>query len=174
MKKHFPYHRVLIVGCGGAGKSTLAVEMGKRFGLPVVHLDKLWWLHDWQNRSEHEFDILLADELMKNDWIIEGNFFRTFGTRLKHADFCIFLDYDTELCIQSVYLRAEKYRGTTRPDMADGCTERIDDEFENWIFSFKEKVRPSMLSELKNGSVPYVIFQTRVATASWLEEFTNV
>ncbi len=174
MKKHFPYHRVLIVGCGGAGKSTLAVKMGKRFGLPVVHLDKLWWLPDWQNRSEHEFDILLADELIKNDWIIEGNFFRTFGTRLKHADFCIFLDYDTELCIKSVYARTEKYRGTTRPDMTEGCTEQMDDEFKNWILTFKENVRPSMLSELQNGSTPYIIFQTRAATASWLDEFTNV
>ena len=38
----FPYHKVLIVGCGGAGKSTLARAMGERFGLPIVHLDRLW------------------------------------------------------------------------------------------------------------------------------------
>ncbi len=174
MKKHFPYHRVLIVGCGGAGKSTLAVEMGKRFGLPTIHLDKLWWLPNWQNRSEQEFDKMLADELAKTDWIIEGNYFRTFAMRLKYADFCIFLDYDTELCMQSVYERAEKYKGMTRPDMTDGCTEQIDDEFKNWIISFKENIRPSMLSELKNGYVPYVIFQTRTATANWLDEYKNV
>lgn len=63
--KTFPYRKVLIVGCGGAGKSTLSVEMGKRFGLPIVHLDKLWWLPNWQNRSEHEFDERLLDELQK-------------------------------------------------------------------------------------------------------------
>ncbi|MDE7405914.1 MAG: hypothetical protein K2M89_03455 [Clostridiales bacterium] len=173
MKKKFPYRKVLIVGCGGAGKSTLALEMGKRFGLPIVHLDKLWWLPDWQTRSEQEFDIILAAELAKNDWIIEGNFFRTFKTRLSAADFCIFLDYDTELCIQSVYARAEKYKGTTRPDMTDGCIEHVDDQFKNWITSFKEKVRPSMLSELKNGSTPYIVFRTREETASWLDKFKN-
>lgn len=173
MNKRFPYHRVLIVGCGGAGKSTLAVEMGKRFGLPTVHLDKLWWLPNWQNRAEQEFDELLADELAKSDWIIEGNYFRTFATRLKHADFCIFLDYDTELCVQSVYERAEKYKGVTRPDITDGCTEQLDDEFKNWIASFKESVRPSMLSALEKSSTPFMIFQTREETASWLDGFTN-
>lgn len=173
MKNRFPYRKILIVGCGGAGKSTLAVEMGKRFDLPIVHLDKLWWLPGWQTRPEQQFDEMLKLELIKNDWIIEGNFFRTFKTRLEHADFCIFLDYDTELCVQSVYERAEKYKGVSRPDMTEGCTEHVDDEFKNWISSFKEKVRPSMLSELENGSTPYIVFKTRDDTANWLNGFSN-
>ena len=171
MKKRFPYRKVLIVGCGGAGKSTLAVEMAKRFGLPVIHLDKLWWLPDWQNRSEQEFDELLAEELTKPDWIIEGNYLRTFKTRLQYADFCIFLDYDTELCVQGVYERAEKYKGVARPDMADGCIEQVDDEFKQWIISYKENSKPRMLSELNNSTTPFIIFQTREATASWLDGF---
>ncbi|MDE6585390.1 MAG: hypothetical protein K2K80_01755 [Clostridia bacterium] len=147
--------------------------MGKRFGLPVVHLDKLWWLPDWQNCSEQEFDEMLSAKLIKDDWIIDGNYFRTFEERLKYADLCIFLDYDTELCIQSVYERAEKYKGKTRPDMTDGCIEQVNDEFKNWIISYKENFRPRMLSKLQNGSVPYIIFQTRAATAKWLDGFAN-
>ena len=174
MKKTFPYNKVLIVGCGGAGKSTLALEMGKRFGLPVVHLDKLWWLPDWQTRSQQEFDEMLTAELTKNDWLMEGNFFRTFQMRLKYADFCIFLDYDTELCLQSVYERAEKYKGKTRPDMTDGCIEQVDDEFKTWIISYKEKVQPIMLSELQNGSTPYIVFQTRADAADWLDGFASI
>lgn len=173
MKKHFPYRRVLIVGCGGAGKSTLAVEMGKRLGLSVVHLDKMWWLPDWKNRDEREFDEMLVKELSKNDWIIEGNYRRTLGLRLKYADLCIFLDYDTELCVKSVYERVQRYKGATRPDMTDGCIEQVDDEFKNWITSFKQSVRPSMLSEIKNSSVPYLVFQTRDETASWLDGFAS-
>ena len=173
MKKHFPYRKILIVGCGGAGKSTLAVKMGNMFGLPIVHLDKIWWLPDWQSRSEQDFDELLYAELAKTDWIIEGNYLRTFKTRLEYSDFCIFLDYDTELCIQSVYKRVEKYKGATRPDMTDGCHEQVDDEFKNWILSFKANVRPSMLSELKNSCTPYIVFKTREATATWLNGFSN-
>ena len=35
--------RVMIIGCGGAGKSTLARKRGEKTGLPVVHLDQIWW-----------------------------------------------------------------------------------------------------------------------------------
>ena len=39
--------RILILGCGGAGKSTLARRLGAATGLPVVHLDGLYWQPGW-------------------------------------------------------------------------------------------------------------------------------
>lgn len=33
--------RVMIVGQPGAGKSTLARQLGERTGLPVVHIDTI-------------------------------------------------------------------------------------------------------------------------------------
>jgi len=57
------FRRILVLGCGGAGKSTLAVELGRVAGLPVVHLDRLFWLPGWEHRSRSDFDFLLADEL---------------------------------------------------------------------------------------------------------------
>ena len=39
--------RALVIGSGGAGKSTLARELGARAGLPVVHLDRLYWRPGW-------------------------------------------------------------------------------------------------------------------------------
>ena len=36
--------RVAVIGCIGAGKSTLARNcLGERLTLPVIHLDRLWW-----------------------------------------------------------------------------------------------------------------------------------
>lgn len=63
--KKFPYRRVPIVRCDGAGKSTLAVKMGELFSLPVVHLDKLWL----KTRTEPQFDELLSAELQKDNRI---------------------------------------------------------------------------------------------------------
>lgn len=171
MNKPFPYRKILIVGCGGAGKSTFARKIGTKFTLPVVHLDRLWWLPNWVNRSKEEFDEMLQNELKKPAWIMDGNFFRTFKLRLKYADFCIFLDFDTETCLKNVYARAEEFRGKTRPDMTDGCIERIDEEFEQWIRNYQTQTRPAMLEILGGSDVPHIVFKTREDTENWLNQF---
>ena len=48
--------RVLIIGCGGSGKSTLARQLGEKTGLPVVHLDKLFWHPGWVESPPEEID----------------------------------------------------------------------------------------------------------------------
>jgi len=39
--------RVMIIGCAGAGKSTLARKLGAITGLPVIHLDREHWRPGW-------------------------------------------------------------------------------------------------------------------------------
>lgn len=170
-KQKFNYNRIIIAGCSGAGKSTLAVEMGKRFRLPVVHLDKIWWLAGWKHRTEEEFDVLLQKELDKKSWIIEGDYNRTFSRRLERADFCVYLDYPLNLCLQSVYERFRKYEGKSRPDITEGCNEQVDCEFENWIKAYRENVRPKMLSALKTSNVPHIVLSSREETETWLNGF---
>ena len=55
--------RILIVGCCGAGKTTLAGELGKRLGLPVCHLDRIWWRPGWTEKPREEFDLELSEFL---------------------------------------------------------------------------------------------------------------
>ena len=167
----FPYKKVLIVGCGGSGKSTLAREMGKRFSLPVVHLDRIWWKSGWVHITREEFDQKLAVELKKSAWIIDGDYSRTFATRLEHADFCVLLDLDTKTCLESAYERARLYRGKTRPDMTEGCEERVDAEFEQWVLRFKQDVLPGMLKLLGESGVAHRVFTTREEAYAWMNGF---
>ena len=44
--------RILIIGCPGAGKTTMALELGKKRSLPVVHLDQLWWKGNWETVTQ--------------------------------------------------------------------------------------------------------------------------
>ena len=167
----FPYKKVLIVGCGGSGKSTLAREMGKRFGLPVVHLDRIWWKPGWEHIAREEFDEKLTVELKKSAWIIDGNYSRTFATRLECADFCVLLDLDTQTCLESAYERARIYRGRTRPDMTQGCEERVDPEFEQWVLRFKRDMLPGMLEILRESGVAHRVFTTREEAYAWMNGF---
>lgn len=166
--REFDYRRIIIIGNGGAGKSTLARELGEKLGLPVVHLDKLWWLPDWVTRTPEEFDALLEKELAEPKWIMDGNYHRTLSMRLRYADLCIFLDYAVDVCMRGAYARAELYRGKTRPDMTEGCVERVDSEFEEWIRSFDKKVKPSILKIIEESGVPCIAPKTREETAAWV------
>ena len=70
--------RILIIGCPGAGKTTLARQLGEKMQLPVVHLDRIFWSPgNWEHLDSAAFDAALQPELEKSRWIIEGNYDRT-------------------------------------------------------------------------------------------------
>ncbi len=168
--KKFNYKRILIVGCPGAGKSTMALDLSGKTNLPVVHLDKLLWLPNWVKREKNEFDALMEKELQKPEWIIEGNFRRTFAHRLTYADFCIYLNYKKSVCVNGVNERVKKYAGKTRPDMTEGCLEMEDPDFINYITDFNKSVRPEMIKVLKKSKCPYKILKSRKQAERWIKK----
>lgn len=142
--------RVLVLGCPGAGKSTLARSLGEALSLPVVHLDRLWWKSGWVNRTEGEFDALLDAVLLGEEWVIDGNYLRTLPRRLERCDAVVLLDYPRRVCLLRALRRILTWRGRTRPDMAADCPERLDGEFVRWIWEFHRTQRPQVL-ELLDG-----------------------
>ena len=133
--------RILIIGCGGAGKSTLARQLGEKLELPVVHLDKLFWKPGWVEENSEEFDRKLAIELEKTKWIIDGNFNRTMPQRLSKCDTIIYLDFSRWACLWGVAKRIITTYGTVRPDMGEGCPERLDLDFLRWVWNYNKDKR---------------------------------
>lgn len=133
--------RIVIIGCGGAGKSTLARQLGEKLELPVVHLDKLWWKPGWAESTPEEFDEKLAAELEKPRWIMDGNFNRTMPQRLSKCDTVIYLDFSRFACLMGVLKRVLTTHGKVRPDMGEGCPERFDVDFLKWIWYYNPNNR---------------------------------
>ena len=133
--------RIMIIGCGGAGKSTLARQLGAKLNLPVVHLDKLFWRPGWEQISREEFDRLHREALAQEKWIIDGNYDRTMGERAKYCDTIIYLDFSRAACLMGVAKRVLTSYGRVRPDMAEGCPERFDLDFLKWIWDFNKNNR---------------------------------
>lgn len=133
--------RVIIIGCGGAGKSTLARKLGELTGIPVVHLDKLFWKPGWVERTPKEFDPIVQGELEKDAWIMDGNFNRTMPQRVQRCDTIIYLDFSRVACLLGVLKRVLTTYGTVRPDMGEGCPERIDFEFLKWVWTYNKNKR---------------------------------
>lgn len=121
--------RLLIIGSPGAGKSTLAVEVARVTGLPLVHLDQLHWKPGWVESGKEEFDSKLREAIARPRWIIEGNYGRTLPLRLTRADTVVDLDLPRWQCVLGILRRAIAHRGRTRSDMAPGCPEQLNWEF---------------------------------------------
>ena len=165
-------NRVMIIGCGGAGKSTLARNLGEKTGLPVVHLDQIYWSPgDWQHLEREEFDALLMKELEKPRWILDGNFNRTMELRLERCDTVIYLDFNRITCIAGWLKRVITNWGRTRPDMGPGCNEWFDPEFAKWLWNFNKQNRArylKILGEQKDKNV--YILKNRRAVREFLSK----
>ena len=135
--------RVIIIGCGGAGKSTLARKLGDLTGIPVIHLDKLFWKPGWVERTPEEFDPIIQAEIEKDGWIMDGNFNRTMPQRVRHCDTVIYLDFSRIACLLGVVKRVLTTYRTVRPDMGEGCPERVDLEFLKWVWNYNKNKRES-------------------------------
>ena len=154
--------RIMIIGCGGSGKSTLARQLGEKTGLPVVHLDKLFWRPGWVSISREEFDELHRNALAQPRWIMDGNFDRTIPERLARCDTVIYLDFSRWACLMGVVKRIVTTYGTVRPDMGDGCPERFDWEFLQWVWNFNKNKRERNYRLLKDAvGVNVVILKNR-------------
>lgn len=136
--------RILIIGCGGAGKSTLARKLGEKLNLPVVHLDSIFWKPGWVEMEKEEFDARIRDEMHKDRWIMDGNFNRTLPERLKFCDTVIYLDFSRFACLMGVAKRVLTTYGKVRPDMGEGCPERFDLDFLKWVWNFNRDKRESI------------------------------
>lgn len=169
--------RILIIGCGGSGKSTLARQLGERTGLPVWHLDRLFWRSGWVNIPEEDFDRRLTEVLDQPRWVIDGNYDRTLPLRLSRCDTVVYLDYSRITCLYGIARRVLANRGRTRPDMAEGCPERADWEFLRWVWGYRKAKRPhnlTLLAEAQSGDVAVLRFTNRRRCRAWLHSLALV
>lgn len=144
--------KVLVIGSGGAGKSVFARRLGELLNIEVIHLDKFYWQTGWIETPKAEW-LRIVDELLTRDcWIMDGNYSGTLERRLEACDTVIFLDPPRTLCLWRILKRGIMYRRGTRPDMAEGCTEKFSLEFISWIWNYSRRSRPKVIKLLETNS----------------------
>jgi adenylate kinase family enzyme len=140
--------RILLIGPGGAGKSTLARRLAERLRLPLVHLDQHYWRRGWVPTPDATWAAQVDALLAQPAWVMDGNFGGTLPARLAACDTVLFLDQSPWRCSWRVLGRWARYAGRTRPDMAAGCAERPSLEFLHWILTYRRVKRPAVLARL--------------------------
>lgn len=166
--------RVMIIGQPGSGKSTLARILGQRLGLPVFHIDHIHWQPGWAERPRPEKTMLCHGVEAGEEWVFEGGHSATWDNRLARADLLIWLDLPLGLRFYRVVKRSLRYLGRSRPDLPEGCPERLDRNtliFWRWIWDSRHSARRQMqrlaASEAAQGRLVHL--QSRAAVRAWLE-----
>jgi adenylate kinase family enzyme len=142
--------RVVILGSGGAGKTELALNLSRRTGLPVVHLDMLFWRSGWTPAPRDEASRDLATAIARERWILDGNFLDVEGSaaRFRRADTVVFLDLSRATCLWRALRRLVRDRRRPRADLPEGCSEGFDLSFLRWIWRYPRTDRPRVLLTL--------------------------
>lgn len=162
----------MVIGSSGAGKSTLSRRLGQILGIEVVHLDVEHWRPGWVETPKGEWRRKVEELVRRDSWIMDGNFGATLDVRFEACDTVVFLDLSRFVCIWRVLKRWMLYKQGTRPDMAEGCHEKLDLKFLAWIWSFGKTSRPKVLALVRqySQSKRIVWLRTRAEVKKFLAE----
>lgn len=144
--------RVAILGPPGSGKSTLARTIGAATGLPVVHLDRYYWRPGWVAAPIDEFAAEHDHLVQTETWVIDGNYGATMDVRFAAADTIIYVDVSAWLCTYRILARMWRSRGLARPDLNDGCRERLTWDvvpFVWYTLTFNRRKRRKVLTKIQ-------------------------
>lgn len=174
--------KIAIIGYSGSGKSTLARKLGKLYNVDVLHFDTVHFLPNWEVRERSEKEYITKSFLDEHDaWVIDGNYSKLFyKRRMEEADLIIMLLFNRLSCLHRVVKRYKHFKNKTRPDMAEGCNEKLDSEFLGYVLfggrMGKAKKRYKLIQQKYAGKV--VVIKNQKQLDKWLktlkEERVNI
>ena len=161
--------KVIIIGCPGSGKSTFARELKKITGLPLYHLDMMYWKSDRTTVTKEVFLDRLRAAMDNQEWIIDGNYGASMEMRFEECDTVFFLDYPTEVCIEGI----ESRRGQPRSDMPWVENDNMDEDFIAFINNYNSQSRPKVLNLMeKYASKNIITFHSREESEKFLSSLS--
>jgi adenylate kinase family enzyme len=127
--------RVVIIGRGASGKSTLARRLGHITGLPVTEVDRVFWQPGLVAMPRDQWVVMQEKLVARDRWIIEGDLgpYDAVEVRLRSADTIIFLDFSLVRCSWRAICRSR---------------ERAD--FWHWLLAYRYQSRPILRVAIAN------------------------
>lgn len=165
--------RIWIIGSSGSGKTTLANALSTMLNIPVYYNDEIYWLDGWQQRPVNEQIEITKDISIKEKWIYEGNRFNDCKRdgRFNGCDTIIYLKINRFICLYRFLRRYFKYRGTVRPSISAGCTEKIDFDIIKYIlfdYPKKNNERQKLFSEAIHEGKNVIVLNGIKGVKKWL------
>lgn len=159
--------KIIVIGCPGSGKSTFSKSLHKITGIPLFHLDMMFWNADKTTVEKSVFLERLSEAIQGSEWIIDGNYGSTMELRLQECDTVVFLDYPLDVCLEGIKER----RGKKRSDMPWIETDEADTEFVEFIKNYNSQSRPQVMELLDRYSYKNIyVFVNRTEANEFLSQ----
>lgn len=97
--------KIAVVGTTGTGKTTLAKQLAKQYGVIHVELDSLYWQADWKPIEGEKFRNLVAEAVVHDRWVADGNYRAVRDIVWTKADIIVWLDYSLPLILWRLFRR---------------------------------------------------------------------
>ena len=158
--------KVIVIGCPGSGKSVFSRALHEITGLPLYHLDMIYWRKNKTVLSREELIEKIKEIGATEKWIMDGNYGGTMEMRMSMCDTIIFLDYPTEVCLEGIMERC----GAHRPDMPWADSDEPDREFVDFVKNYNSHNRPHVLERIEKYSDRNIyVFKSREEADSFLD-----
>jgi len=102
--------KIVILGRGGAGKSTTAKRLSKITGIPYIELDKYFWKPGLVATPIDEWRKIQQKLTAGDSWIMDGDLgkYDAFEVRMKAADTVIILNFPLYICLYRAIRRSKE------------------------------------------------------------------
>ena len=111
-----------MVGCSGAGKTTVARVLAERLGVPHVELDAIFHQPGWQELPTEEFRARVREATAAEGWVVDGNYSKVSDIVRARADTMIWIDLDRPVVMRAVIGRTLR-RVVRREELWNGNRE---------------------------------------------------
>lgn len=167
--------RILVYGATGSGKSTCALAIGARTGLPVTLVDEIAWNPGWVSTPEAEQRDRIAAVVAGDRWVLDSAYGSWLDLILPRVDLIVGLDYPRWFSLQRLIRRTVR-RVVTRESVCNGNTEvwwRVftHDSIILWHFLSFGRKRTRMHAWAKSPDAPPILLFTNAADLErWLTQ----
>jgi adenylate kinase family enzyme len=151
--------RIVVLGPGGAGKSTFSRQLAAATGAAWVEIDKIFWRPDLKPLPVQDWEVLQEETFKGEDWIADGDLgpYDAVDVRLRHADAVVLLDVPLWRCVWRSIRRSR---------------ERID--YWKWLLTWHRRWRPMLLRAIATQhDVELLIVRSAADERKVLERFSS-
>jgi adenylate kinase family enzyme len=136
--------KIVILGRGGAGKSTFARRLGKTLGIQVIELDKHFWQPGLVATPKDKWVQIQNDLAANKNWIMDGDLgeYDVLDVRLGVADTVLLLDFPFFICAWRAFRRGK---------------ERLD--FWLWLLSWRKFELPKIERAISHSAGKAMVYR---------------